>query len=54
MKGGVIPTCYINMKHEKNIKGQIIMYIAQHSLDKEYIYDIIKDNKHETIYAKNK
>ena len=28
------------------------MYIAQQSLDKEYIRNIIEDNKHKTIYVK--
>ena len=45
---------YVNTKYEKNLKEQIITYIARHSLDKEYIYDKIEDKKHETIYAKNK
>ena len=37
---------YVNMRYEENFKEQIIMYIARHSLDKEYIYDIVEDNKH--------
>ena len=48
---------YIDIEIQKKQiyhKGWIIMYIAWYSLDEEYIYDIIEDNKHKTIYTNNK
>ena len=45
-----IPTHYINMKYEKNLK---ITYIAQQSLDEEYTRCIKPDNEYKTINGKH-